>query len=138
MDVNLQSLENIDFSHSERAIFNILKATLQYPANPQAKGAKLANDITFFFKSPEEDDCIENILWEVWAVIIDIACCIPSGHLWQESLVQSLNSLRQRDGFIRGKVSYTNYYSKYNHQSFTDDISINSLYGRIFQIYPSP
>lgn len=100
MDVSLQSVEDVNFADSERAIFNVLKATLQYPANPQAKCAKLADDINFFCISREKDVDVGEILWEVWSVVIDIVYCIPSGHLWQDSLVQSLDSLRQRDGAI--------------------------------------
>jgi hypothetical protein len=34
-------------SDFERAIYNVLQATLKYPANPQAKSAKVADDIIF-------------------------------------------------------------------------------------------
>lgn len=105
MDVDLQSLEKIQFSSRERAIFNILKATLEYPANSQAKSELLVEDIIFFCEPVEDGVEPVNILWELWAVIIDIASCIPPGHSWQESLVQSLNSLRQRNSTVPGEVS---------------------------------
>ncbi|KAB2569556.1 hypothetical protein DBV05_g11770 [Lasiodiplodia theobromae] len=58
MEIDLQPLEEIDFTNSERAIFNVLKATLQYPANPQTKGLKLADDIDFFCKSAEGEGAV--------------------------------------------------------------------------------
>ncbi|KAL8904591.1 MAG: hypothetical protein Q9171_006996 [Xanthocarpia ochracea] len=100
MDIDLQSVEEINLTHSERAIFNVLQATLQYPASPQAKCAKLADDIEFCCGSREGGIDVGEILWEVWSLVIDIACCIPPGHSWQDSLVQSLDNLRRRDGAI--------------------------------------
>ena len=100
MDPILQSIESIDFLDSERPLLNVLKATLQYPANPQAKGAKLADDINFFCNSVEEGVGLGKILWEVWPVVIDIACCIPPGHPWQDSLVRALESLRHQDNAV--------------------------------------
>lgn len=98
----MQSVQDIDFTDSERAMFNVLRATLQYPTNPQAKREKLVDDIIFFCKSRGEGVDVGVILWELWAVIVDIACDIPSDHSWQEILIQSLNSLRQRDDVVPG------------------------------------
>ena len=100
MEVSLQSVEDTNLIDPERAIFNVLKATLRYPANPQAKVIKIADDINFFCISLEEGTDIGEILWEIWSVVIDIVCCIPPGHSWQDCLVLSLDSLRQRDGAI--------------------------------------
>ena len=95
MDINLQSIEAINRVDPERAIFNIFKATLQYPASPQAKYAKIADDIKFCCTS--QVGGVSEVLWEIWTVILDIASCIPSGHPWQDSLVQSLERLRRMD-----------------------------------------
>ncbi|KAK0647223.1 hypothetical protein DIS24_g7919 [Lasiodiplodia hormozganensis] len=92
MEIDLQPVEEIDFTNSERAIFNVLKATLQYPANPQVKGLKLADDIDFFCKSAEGEGAVSAILWDVWGVMVEIVYRIPPGHPWQVSLVQSLDN----------------------------------------------
>ena len=102
MDVNLQSVQDIDLTDRERPMFNVLRATLQYPTNPQAKREKLVDDIIFFCKSRKEGIDVSVILWELWAVIVEIVYEIPSGHSWQEILIQSLNSLRQRDDIVPG------------------------------------
>ncbi|KAI1758785.1 hypothetical protein GGR53DRAFT_515895 [Hypoxylon sp. FL1150] len=94
MEADLQYVENLDLTNSERPMFNVLKATLQYPANPQAKAIKFAHDINFFYESSDED--IE-ILWDAWYLVLDIAASIPSGHQWQDSLLQSLDILQKRD-----------------------------------------
>ena len=107
MDISFQSVNVIEYQDSERAIFNVLKATLQFPASQQAKSAKLTEDFIFICRSQEESPSIDAILWEVWAVVIDIAQCIPPDHPWQNSLVQSLESLRERDDTVleNGRVS---------------------------------
>ncbi|KAI1497274.1 hypothetical protein F5X99DRAFT_421456 [Biscogniauxia marginata] len=64
MKDNLRSVEDSDFTDSERAIFY---------------SVKLADDITFFCKSAEGE-----------SVILDVVCYVPPGHLWQVSLIQSL------------------------------------------------
>ena len=98
MEIDLQSVGDMDLTQSERAIFNVLKATLQYPARPQAKIGKIAEDIHFCCTSQEEDAHVG--LWVVWSVVIDIVCFIPSGHSWQDSLIQSLERLRRRDDAV--------------------------------------
>ncbi|KAK0645294.1 hypothetical protein DIS24_g8068 [Lasiodiplodia hormozganensis] len=107
VEVNFQSVEDIEFTASERAIFNVLKATLQYPANPQTKATKLAADIEFFCNSAEGAAAIDELLWYLWAVIVEIAQQIPPGHPWQVSLIESLDNLRQRDGSVLGSDKST-------------------------------
>jgi len=93
--VILQSLGDLEHHADDRAIFDVLKATLQYPANAQAKGVKLADDIIFLSESKEGGG---PGLWWVWMVVLDIARCIPPGHSWQDSLLQCLDNLCQRGG----------------------------------------
>jgi hypothetical protein len=102
MEPNLQAVEATNFTGSERAIFNVLKATLQYPARPATKAAKLVDDIRFFCKSAEDDGggYDDEILWDVWSVVIDLVCYMPPDHPWQDSVVQALSSLHQRDDAI--------------------------------------
>lgn len=107
---NLQSVEDIEFTACERAIFNVLKATLQYPANPETKAEKLAADIEFFCKSAEGAAAIDELLWYTWAVTVEIAQRIPPAHPWQVSLIESLDNLRQRHGSILGRDKVSNVY----------------------------
>ncbi len=99
--ISLQPAEDLELTPIQGAIFNVLKATLQYPAKAQAKGIKLADDIDFFSKSTEGGTG----LWEIWDVVLEIACCIPPGHPWQDSLLQALDNLRRREGRVEGYSS---------------------------------
>ena len=91
--VDLDSVDLTDFTDSERAIFNVLRATLQYPATPSAKNEKLANDMIFLCKKQDAD--VGGMLWGIWTTLIDIVYLIPPDHPWQNSLVQSLLILRR-------------------------------------------
>ncbi|KAI5458918.1 hypothetical protein BGZ63DRAFT_455783 [Mariannaea sp. PMI_226] len=95
MDVNLDIA--VDYPSSYKAIFNVLKATLEYPASPEAKAKKLADDITFFCTSAKDDD---PPFWEIWPMVIALASNLPTDHEWQDSLILSLSILRQRDGSV--------------------------------------
>ena len=94
---NLPRVEDLGLSTTGQAIFEALKSTLQNNADSQARYVRLADDIEFFYNSREEGSDSGVILEETWNVIIEIACHLPSGHPWQDSLVQSLDDLRRRD-----------------------------------------
>ncbi len=83
MEINLRFAQYKTFTELGRAIFNVLKSTLQYPAEPQTKALKLADDIKFFHESAHETSDAD---WVTWCVVLDIACCIPPDHPWQDSL----------------------------------------------------
>ncbi|KAI0378644.1 hypothetical protein F5Y04DRAFT_142704 [Hypomontagnella monticulosa] len=113
MEILLESIGNIAFTEPERAIANVLKATLQYPVNTEAKASKLADDIEFFCKCLQSDIHFDEMLWEVWRVVLELVSYVPPDHQWQESLVQSLVDLRQRN--------YSN--SKHDELRFLKDLS---------------
>ncbi|KAG9228244.1 hypothetical protein BJ875DRAFT_527886 [Amylocarpus encephaloides] len=92
MDVRLQSVVN-NIAEYERDAFYVLKATLQYPIDPQVKSVKLADDIDFFCAGSE----VCGVLWYVWMLVIDIVICVPPGHPWQDSLVLAVVILLNRD-----------------------------------------
>lgn len=111
--VSLQYVEDRHAQDHDRPIFQMLKATLQYPTSPSMKGFKLANDIVFFSTSNEKvgppgGGSNKEIFWDIWRVIIDIARCIPEGHPWQDALLGALNRLRQREGSIMQHLKHGN------------------------------
>lgn len=94
-DVDLQSLET-ELKDYDRPIFDVFKASLQYPINTTLKAARLAEDITFFFTSREEGFCLAALTWRVWSLLLDLVSRIPAGHPWQDSFLQALQILMQR------------------------------------------
>ena len=99
MEVDLQPVEKLLWGPNvQQPIFNVLRATLQYPANPEVKSARLVDDMKFFFRGIDEWKKIGFIEDHLWRVIIEITGCIPSGHSWQDILLESLKSLRQQGG----------------------------------------
>lgn len=95
MEINPELVEDTNYTDSDRTIFNALKDALQDSANPQAS-AKVADAINAICGSAQGDE----ILPDIWSVIIDIARCIPPGHPYQDSLVRSLDELRGQDGAV--------------------------------------
>ena len=98
MLASLSRIEDLGLSSTGQAVFEALKSTLENTADPQARYERLADDIEFFFGYYLREGLDSGvILEETWIVIIEIACHLPSGHPWQDSLVQSLGDLRKRD-----------------------------------------
>ncbi len=81
----------------ERIAFNVLKATFQYPTTTKVKAAKLAEDIKFLIQPYVEGEHFssQDSLISLWNLILRIVWCLPPGHPWQDSLVQSLRGLGQ-------------------------------------------
>lgn len=103
-NINLKYVEGKKLGPEARAMFNVLKATLEYPATAQQKGVKIADDIDFFARTfPKHVD-----LWTVWFIVLDIAACLPPDHSWQDSLVKGLEDLGQRDICAPGYEHCTN------------------------------
>ncbi|KAJ4177149.1 hypothetical protein NW767_015218 [Fusarium falciforme] len=100
----LLSVQDADLAKSERAIFDVLQATLCFPASTPVKAAKLADDFVFFCRSKgdNEPSAAATILWDAWSVLIDVAACLPPGHPWQACLVQAINTLAERDDTLLG------------------------------------
>lgn len=99
MDVNLQCLE-ADLQDDRRPMFDVLKATLQYPATPEAKGAKLAEDIRFVCGPRDAGYDVGAALMDLWCLVIDMASCAPPDHPWQLSLAQAVDALRRREDSV--------------------------------------
>ncbi|KAI3327721.1 hypothetical protein HD806DRAFT_332679 [Xylariaceae sp. AK1471] len=102
MDVSLQFVEDFNMKDSDRAIFNILKATLQYTADTKVKSAKLAEDIKFICQAEDRTDGISDVILYVWSLVIEISQCIPPDHPWQDCLLQAIYNLRQQEGTVPG------------------------------------
>ncbi|KAI1213843.1 uncharacterized protein F4807DRAFT_409338 [Annulohypoxylon truncatum] len=106
MEVDLKKFEDHELLQDfDRPIYNMLKATLQYPADPKSIGAKLAGDITFMCRTPMLDGSPADTC-SMWTVIIQLSRYIPPDHPWQDSLVQAVDNLRQQEGPISDQYKY--------------------------------
>lgn len=84
-------------SPSETAMFNLLKANLEFPAGSTVKAKKLVDDIIFIYTSTEDSPYCS---WQLWPMVVALAACIPPDHEWQTSLVEALHLLRQLDDSV--------------------------------------
>ena len=103
--LDLQPFEESDGLYCEDAMFNVLKATIQFPATPQAKAAKLADDMKFFYNCTENPDGGVDVMW---MAVFYLAHCIPSDHEWQDSLLQSIHILQLRGGNVSDEDEVSN------------------------------
>ncbi|KAI1361702.1 hypothetical protein F5Y08DRAFT_342345 [Xylaria arbuscula] len=105
MDVILQFIEDGELSELDRANLNMLRATLQYPADVTIKCIKLAQDINFIVNANNQKDRKDrpvDVLFYLWSLIIEISSCIPPDHPWQDSLLQAIDYLHRQDGTVPG------------------------------------
>ena len=94
----LGPLDKLEFSPIERAILNMLKGALEYPAPMEARASKIANDIIFCCTKIDSDTHFSVVLLSAWDVLIQLVICIPPGHEWHQCLVQALATIRKREG----------------------------------------
>lgn len=102
MEVSLEGVvRGSALNGSCRAILNLLKATIQYPADTNVKAAKLADEIKFICQAAYgRGDSVGGVLLYVWWMIIEISQCIPPDHPWQDCLVEAIWCLRQQEGTV--------------------------------------
>ncbi|KAI1116736.1 hypothetical protein F5Y14DRAFT_406422 [Nemania sp. NC0429] len=102
MEMDLPSSEDLEHDAFERPMYNLLRATLQYPADTESLAAKLAEDIVFICQAEAQKEGVKGFLFFIWTIIIDIARCVPPDHPWQDCLVRAIHHLRQREGIVPG------------------------------------
>lgn len=102
MGIHLPRSEDLDHDEFERPMYNLLRATLQYPADTELVAAKLAEDIKFICQAEDQKDGVKGSIFFIWTIVIDIARCVPPDHPWQDCLVRAIDNLRQREGAVPG------------------------------------
>lgn len=129
MDIDLSSIGEESTCHCFKATISIIKATLQFPASPEFKGKKIADDIVFTQKArgsapcrdieahpdmysaatrcPEglclgshEALCVGSEVYWIWDIISSLTFILPRGHPWQKSLLLATYHLFKRDDLI--------------------------------------
>lgn len=91
----LQSLDGATFHPSERAMLNMLKGVLEYPATVEARGAKIADDILHFYMDNIPDGEVRGMLFALWGVWLELVSYIPHGHEWHQCLALAVDAVRQ-------------------------------------------
>lgn len=91
----LKSLDGATFEPSERAVLNMLKGVLEYPATVEARGAKISNDILHFYLDNTPDVEVSGMLFALWGVWLEVVSYIPHGHEWHQCLALAIDTVRQ-------------------------------------------
>ncbi|KAI1118585.1 hypothetical protein F5Y14DRAFT_462542 [Nemania sp. NC0429] len=108
MEVDLDGVLEGTTLASYQAVLNMLKATLEYPAdNTDLKATKLAEDIQFMCRQAHANcDGDGGVLLYIWWIVIAISQYIPPGHPWQECLIEAVGNLRQLEGPVPGMPAH--------------------------------
>lgn len=113
MVTDLQLLVD-DTEEYERPIARLIATTVAYEADTGLKAAKLANDIKFICQAEDikvksrsngSTEGIEEVLSNIWYLVIDIARLTPPNHPRQNCLVEAVEILRQTEGTAPSMVS---------------------------------
>ncbi|KAI1332923.1 hypothetical protein F5Y16DRAFT_130489 [Xylariaceae sp. FL0255] len=86
-------LESRIFDAQETYIYNVLKASLNYPTTLETLAPRLADDIKFFCRSAISGEDAEGTICTVWNTVFIFVGCIPPNNEWQNVWVNALKSL---------------------------------------------
>lgn len=100
----MKNLENPKATPLQKAIFNVIRGTLQYPASIEARAQKLADSLIFFCDGANPDVDISDIFNALWGWFIPIASDLPPGHEWHQALVLALQKVREREVASSAKI----------------------------------
>lgn len=103
-DPKIPDGEDVEGHLTEPALFNLFRATLQYPIRVEDQARKLCMDIDFLiadsFLVPDEevDHEYRTPIDNIRNVILVLSCYLPPDHSWQDALVLAVETLRKREG----------------------------------------
>jgi hypothetical protein len=104
MDNDLRHLENPNATTLQKAIFNVVRGILLYPASIEAKAQKLADSLIFFCEGANPDLDVSDIFNALWGWLIPIASDLPPGHEWHQALIIALQKVREREVASSAKI----------------------------------
>ncbi|KAI0518003.1 hypothetical protein F5B22DRAFT_87629 [Xylaria bambusicola] len=90
-------MEGEGLTESEKSIFDVFRASLQFPDAPDVLAQRLSDDIVFFCNSAEADEDPEAILGWAWDMMFEMITYIPPHHVWQDIWVDALKILKSRE-----------------------------------------
>ncbi|KAH9890265.1 hypothetical protein F4778DRAFT_785422 [Xylariomycetidae sp. FL2044] len=93
-----REMEAEELYEDEKVMFDVLKATLNYPSKPEILARKLADDIIFFCMLAREDEGYRAILSIAWNLIFDMISYILPDHKWQDVWAHALEIFSGRGG----------------------------------------
>lgn len=99
----LKSLDGATYEPSERAVLNMLKGVLEYPATVEARGAKIADDILHFYLDNTDDEEVDGMLFAMWGVWLELVSYIPHGHEWHQCLAHAFDLVHLDERVIGNK-----------------------------------
>ncbi|KAK4099128.1 hypothetical protein N658DRAFT_508970 [Parathielavia hyrcaniae] len=81
-------------TQSQTDVLRILEGALNSNGDLATAAAKLADDLRQFFISSESEQTASALLWDLWAVLLNVVRIVPIEHPWHAALVAAVEGLR--------------------------------------------
>jgi hypothetical protein len=101
MEVNLESIESLDLSETERNVFKAIKESLQSPLDSEGKAHKIALDLQLLCTEADSPSRLSVVLSDLWQILLELAYLVPPDHSWQDTVVGAVNTLRKQGGEVK-------------------------------------
>lgn len=99
-EIDLEPVSSQNETDSQKRVFGVIEAGLEGPGDASTKAAALADDLrTLGAAQKSRGEAIE-FIDDLCVMVVDIAHLTPPDHLWQDTLVQVVQSLQQTDGHV--------------------------------------
>lgn len=101
MEIDFRSINTAGLSPPELEILSHFTEELPSTRNYSGKIIDLTDLIDQLYLGTRSKKQIENVLWNLWLMPLDIACLIPADHPWREILVGGLKRLHFLDHEVK-------------------------------------
>ncbi|RYP14307.1 hypothetical protein DL765_006472 [Monosporascus sp. GIB2] len=99
-EISLKGLANTIHSVSRKRVFDALRPGLEADGNPRDRVHGIAEGLDGVCPADSDPSQVEQVLYDLWELLIAVVKVIPPEHQWHEILVGALENLTARDGRI--------------------------------------
>ena len=97
-DIDLYALKQSDSTQSQANVLRILNGALTSQSDPAAASAELVRSLREHGSQSVSPEGIENFLWDLWLILLDVIRVVPIDHSWHEILIATVDDLRRQGG----------------------------------------
>jgi hypothetical protein len=110
-NIDLDVSKRPDLTQSEADVLSILNEALASQADPASASADLARSLREYISSQgsESLEIAADVLWDLWAILLDVVRIVPVDHPWLEVLIAAVDDLRQQGGPVAGSGDVSNH-----------------------------
>ncbi|RYP36168.1 hypothetical protein DL767_003500 [Monosporascus sp. MG133] len=99
-EINLKGLAKTIHSVSRKRVFDAVRPGLEADGNPRDRAHGIAEGLEGVCPADSDPSQVEQVLYDLWELLIAVVKVIPPEHQWHEILVGALENLAAREGRI--------------------------------------